>query len=89
MRQRSDWAQATNMFFVALGAGFVLICLLKLILPGIWGGFFVAVLLGLILFGVIVIYKRDPVIDPLRAGDNVYYLGLLTRKSTNWSAVLE
>lgn len=76
-QQSSDRAQATNMFFVALGAGFVLICLLKLLLPGIWGGFFVAVLLGLILFGVIVIYRRDAVVDPLRAGDNVYYLGLL------------
>ena len=77
MWERFDWKQPTNLFFVALGAGFVLICLLKLILPNLLGGFIVAVLLGLILIGVIALYKQDEVINPLRAGDNVYYLGLL------------
>lgn len=77
MWRRFTRMQPTSIFFFALGVGFVLICLLKLILPNLWGGFIVAVLLGLVLFGVIALYKQDEMVDPLRAGDNVYYLGLL------------
>ncbi|MCY4657426.1 MAG: hypothetical protein OXC80_11515 [Gammaproteobacteria bacterium] len=78
MWRRFDWgAKPTTLFYAALIGGSVLIVVLKQILPGLWGGIIVAVILGLILIGVVIRYKQDGQIDFHRAGDNIYYLGLL------------
>lgn len=77
MWRRFDWSKSTTVFYTALIGGSGLIVVLKQLLSGLWGGVIVAVILGLILIGVVVRHKQDGQIDFHRAGDNVYYLGLL------------
>ena len=77
MRIPIDWSGSTNVFYLALLCGFLLILVLKTLIPGLWGGVLVAIALGAILLSAVVKYRNARTVDKYQLGDNVYYLGLL------------